>query len=136
VFSLKALATWFGWNQSIIRALYKTKGRQDITKYQNVCLHVFTCQYHHHHHHLLLRLLLLLLLLFLLLIKRYNLYKILACSTLSSNCLCSVLLSSNCLYLCSLYLPKVIFPTCFSSSNWSFRHVNIHYKINVGMQGQ
>ena len=41
---------------------------------------------------------------------------------LPSNYLYSVLLSSNCFCLCSSYLPKVIFPKCFRSSNWSFRH--------------
>ena len=41
---------------------------------------------------------------------------------LSSTYLYSVLLSSNFLCLCSLYLPNVFFPTCFRSSNYSFRH--------------
>jgi len=58
----------------------------------------------------------------LLLIKRYNLFKVLACSTtffqLSLFCATFFQLCTYALYI----FQNFIFPTYFRSSNWSFRH--------------
>jgi hypothetical protein len=60
--------------------------------------------------------------LLLLFIKRYNLFKVLACSTtfFQLSLLCYFLPIG---YIHVLYIfQNVTFPTCFRSSNWSFRH--------------
>ena len=59
----------------------------------------------------------------LLLLKCYNLYKVLACSTtfFQVSLLCATFFQL--LMFIALYIfHNVFFPTCFRSSNWSFRH--------------
>jgi hypothetical protein len=61
----------------------------------------------------------------LLLIKRYNLYKVLACSTAFFQLSLSVSILCYFLPISYIHMPyifqNVIFPTCFRSSNWPFR---------------